>query len=49
MKCKRCGKEKHGGPCGFSPGKSAPEKIRDEMSNMKVRLASIEKVGKDKA
>jgi hypothetical protein len=43
MKCKRCGKETHGGPCVFSPGKSSPEKIRDEMTNIKGRLTTVEK------
>jgi hypothetical protein len=46
MKCKRCGKETHGGPCVFSPGKSAPEKIRDEMTSVKGRLTLVEKVRK---
>ena len=43
MKCRRCGRERHAGPCSFTVGKSAPEKLRDEMTNVKGRLTSVEK------
>ena len=46
MKCRRCGKARHAGPCTFTAGKSVAEKLRDEMTNVKGRLTSVEKVGK---
>lgn len=46
MTCPRCGKPRHTGPCAFSAGKSAVEKLRDEMTNVKGRLTSVEKAGK---
>jgi hypothetical protein len=46
MKCRRCGRDAHPGPCAFTAGKSAVESLRDEMTNVKGRLTSVEKIRK---
>lgn len=46
MKCSRCGREVHAGPCTFTAGKSVAEKLRDDMTSVKGRLTSVEKAEK---
>jgi len=43
MKCHRCGRERHPGPCTFTAGKSVAEKLRDDMTSVKGRLTTVER------